>query len=114
MVIQRGDIWWANIPPPVGSEPGFRRPVLVVQTDQFNRSGIGTVVAVAFTSNLERAKAPGNVLCRRLETGLDTDSVANVSQLAALDKRWLTSRISTVPLHLLREVESGLRLLLGL
>ena len=113
-MIQRGDIWWANIPPPAGSEPGYRRPVLVVQTDPFNQSGIGTVVAVAFTSNLDRAGAPGNVLCRRQDTGLSIDSVANVSQLTALDKRWLTSRVSKLPTHLLRDVENGLRFLLGL
>lgn len=113
-MIQRGDIWWANIPPPAGSEPGYRRPVLVVQTDPFNQSGIGTVVAVAFTSNLDRAAAPGNVLCRRRDTGMSEDSVANVSQLTALDKRWLTSRISKLPQHLLHEVENGLRFLLGL
>jgi mRNA interferase MazF len=113
-VIQRGDIWWANIPPPAGSEPGYRRPVLVVQTDPFNQSGVGTVVAVAFTSNLDRATAPGNVLCQSQHTGLSTDSVANVSQLTALDKRWLTSHVSTLPPHLLQEVENSLRLLLGL
>ena len=113
-MIRRGDIWWANIPAPAGSEPGYRRPVLVVQTDPFNQSGIGTVVAVAFTSNLDRAAAPGNVLCRRQHTGLSTDSVANVAQLTALDKRWLTHRVSKLPSHLLREVENGLRLVLGL
>jgi mRNA interferase MazF len=113
-VIQRGEIWWANIPPPAGSEPGYRRPVLVVQADPFNQSGIGTVVAVAFASNLDRAAAPGNVRCRTQDTGLSAESVANVSQLTALDKRWLTSRVSKLPSHLLREVENGLRLLLGL
>jgi mRNA interferase MazF len=69
---------------------------------------------VVFTSNLRLADAPGNVLCRRRDTGLSSDSVANVSQLAAIDKRWLTSRVSKVPTHLLQEVEDGLRLLLGL
>ena len=113
-MIRRGDIWWANIPPPSGSEPGYRRPVLVVQTDLFNQSGIGTVVAVAFTSNLRLADAPGNVLCRRQDTGLSDDSVANVSQLTALDKSWLVEHVSTLPPHLLHEVEDGLRLLLGL
>jgi len=113
-VIRRGEIWWANLRQPVGSEPGFRRPVLVVQTDPFNQSGVATVVAVVFTSNLRLADAPGNVLCRRQDTGLSSDSVANVSQLAAIDKRWLTSRVSKVPTHLLHEVEDGLRLLLGL
>jgi len=113
-VIRRGEIWWADLPRPLGSEPGFRRPVLVVQTDPFNQSGVATVVAVAFTSNLRLAAAPGNVLCRRQDTGLSEDSVANVSQLTALDKRWLTQRVSNIPPRLLREVEDGLRLLLGL
>lgn len=113
-MIRRGDIWWANIPPPGGSEPGYRRPVLIVQTDPFNQSGIGTVVTVAFTSNLKLAGAPGNVLCRRRHTSLSKDSVANVSQLAALDKSWLDTRVSTLPLGLLHQVEEGLRLLLGL
>lgn len=112
--MRRGEIWWADIPPPRGSEPGYRRPVLVVQTDPFNQSALQTVVVVAFTSNLRRAAAPGNVLCRRRETGLGEDSVANVSQLATLDKRWLSSRISRLPRRLLNEVESGLRLVLGL
>lgn len=113
-MIRRGDIWWANIPPPGGSEPGYRRPVLIVQTDPFNQSGIGTVVAVAFTSNLKLAGAPGNVLCRKRDTGLSKDSVANISQLTALDKRWLDIRVSTLPSGLLRQVEDGLRSLLGL
>ncbi len=113
-MIRRGEVWWANIPPPRGSEPGHRRPVLIVQTDPFNQSGIKTVIAMAFTSNLRRATAPGNVLCRKQETGLSVDSVANVSQVAALDKRWLTSRASTLPRRLFIEVEAGLRLVLGL
>ncbi len=113
-MIRRGEIWWANLPPPLGSEPGFRRPVLVVQTDPFNQSGVATVVAVAFTSNLRLADAPGNVLCRRQDTGLSNDSVANVSQLTALDKRWLTSRVSKISPQCFRQVEDGLRLLLGI
>ncbi len=113
-MIRRGEIWWANMPSPSGSEPGYRRPVLVVQTDPFNRSGIETVVAVPFTSNLQRADAPGNVLCRRHDTGLNVDSVANVSQLTTLDRKWLARRVSRLPSHLLQEVENGLRLLLGL
>ncbi len=112
--MRRGEIWWANLPRPLGSEPGFRRPVLVVQADPFNQSRVATVVAVAFTSNLRLADAPGNVLCRREDTGLSEDSVANVSQLTALDKHWLTHRVSNIPPGLLREVEDGLRLLLRL
>ncbi len=112
--MRRGEIWWADIPAPRGSEPGYSRPVLVVQTDPFNESAIRTVVVVVFTSNLSRAAAPGNVLCRKRVTGLREDSVANVSQLASFDKSWLRSRICTLPQHLLRQVEAGLRQVLGL
>jgi mRNA interferase MazF len=112
--MRRGEVWWANIPPPHGSEPGYRRPVLIVQTDPFNQSGIQTIVVVAFTSNLRRAAAPGNVLCRKRDTGLGGDSVANVSQLAALDRKWLGNRVCRLPPQLLKEVEAGLRLVLGL
>ena len=113
-MIRRGDIWWANIPPPSGSEPGYPRPVVIVQTDPFNQSAIGTVIAVAFTSNLQRAAAPGNALCRTQDTDLSVDSVANVSQLTTLDKRWLTRRVSRLAPHILQELEAGLRLVLGL
>ncbi len=114
MVIRRGEIWWANLHPPTGSEPGFRRPVLVVQTDGFKRSKIRTVVVVSLTTNLRLAESPGNVLFPRADTGLREDSVANVSQLTSLDKKWFEARISACPPRLLREVEAGLRLLLGL
>ncbi|PYV15120.1 MAG: mRNA interferase MazF2 [Acidobacteria bacterium] len=114
MVIRRSEIWWANLPPPSGSEPGFRRPVLIVQTDGFNQSRFRTLVAVALTSNVRLADSPGNVMLPRLETGLREDSVVNVSQLTALDKNWLEARISACPGYLLRRVEAGLRLLLGL
>ena len=112
--MRRGEIWWANIPAPQGSEPGYRRPVLIVQSNPFNESTVRTVVVVAFTANLGRASAPGNVLCRKRETGLGEDSVANVSQVSALDKKWLRTRVSELPKYLLRDVESGLRLVLGL
>lgn len=112
--MRRGEIWWANLPPPGGSEPAYRRPVLIVQTDPFNESRIQTVVTVAFTTNLKRAGAPGNVLCPRRDTGLSQDSVANVSQLIALDKSWLEKRVSKLAPHLFREVEDGLRKILGL
>jgi len=114
MVIRRGEVWWANLPPPTGSEPAYRRPVLIVQVDSFNESPIRTVLAVAFTTKLKLAGAPGNVLCRRRDTGLSKHSIANVSQLAALDKRWLERRVSSLPPRLLRQVEDGLRIILGL
>src|SRR3989442_6175184 len=93
MVICQGEVWWADLPEPSGSEPGFRRPLVVVQGDAFNRSRIATVVCAPLTSNLRWAEAPGNVLLASKTTGLSKDSVANVSQLVTLDRACLTERI---------------------
>lgn len=114
MVISRGEIWWASLPESVGSEPGYRRPVLVIQANTFNRSRIATVVAVAISSNLKLAQAPGNVLLARSATGLAKDSVANVSQIITADKAFLTERVGILPSHLLQQVEVGIRLALSL
>lgn len=83
MDVRRGEIWWADLDEPRGSEPGYRRPVLVVQADAFNRSGIATVVVVVLTSNLRRAESSGNVLVRKTVSGLSRDSVATVSQMCS-------------------------------
>ena len=112
--MRRGEIWWASLPPPSGSGPGYRRPVLVVQDDEFNESLIRTVVVVVLTSNLRLAAAPGNILCRRRDTGLTKDSVANVSQVFTLDKSFLTERVGTIPRRVLSRIEDGLRLVLFL
>src|ERR1700730_3941557 len=93
MVISQGEIWWADLPTPTGSGPGFRRPVVVVQGDALNRSRIATVVCVPLTSNLVWADAPDNVLLRARATGLPKDSVANASQIVALDRSLLTRRV---------------------
>ncbi len=114
MVIHRGEVWWASLPEPIASEPGYSRPVLVVQSDGFNRSGIATVVAVVLTSNLRLAEAPGNVLLPRKATGLPKDSVANVSQVITIDRSFLTEQFSILPPYLLEQVEDGLRLALSL
>jgi mRNA interferase MazF len=92
-VISQGEVWWADIQAPRGSGPGFRRPVVVVQGDALNRSRIATVVCVPLTSNLKWAGAPGNVLLSARATSLPKDSVANVSQIVALDKTLLTERV---------------------
>lgn len=113
-MIQRGDVWWAELEEPEGSAPGYRRPVLVIQFDAFNRSRIATVIAVALTSNLRLAEAPGNVLLPRRESGLTKDSVANVSQLVTLDRRELSERVGPLPPDLLRQVDRGLKLVLDL
>ena len=97
MVISQGDVWWADLGEPVGSQPGFRRPVVVVQSDSFNRSRIATVVCVPLTSNLRLADAPGNVRLDVEATGLSKDSVANVSQPVTLDRVSLTERVGKLP-----------------
>ena len=113
-MLQRGDIHWANLREPVGSEPGYRRPVLIVSSDAFNGSRIGTVVVVAITSNLALADAPGNVDLPAEGSGLDRDSVLNVSQVLTLDKTHLGERAGSLDAHTMRRVEAGLRLVLQL
>jgi mRNA interferase MazF len=114
VVIRRGEIWWASLLRPTGSGPGYRRPVLVVQADDFNVSLIQTVIAAVITSNLTLARAPGNVLCSRKQTRLSRDSVVNVSQIVTLDKTLFTQRVSMVPAELLRQIEDGLWLVMHL
>jgi mRNA interferase MazF len=110
VVIAQGDVCWADVP---GSGPGFRRPVLVVQGDSFNRSRVATVVCVPLTSNLKWAEAPGNVELLAKSTGLSKDSVANVSQIVTLDRDVLTERVGRVSKKQLELVFAGLDLVLG-
>ncbi len=114
MVIERGDIWWADLGEPSGSSPAGNRPVLVVQADAFNRSRVSTVVVAAITSNLERADAPGNVLLRAEDSGLPKDSVVNVTQVVTLNKGDLTERAARLSFALQTQVDEGLRLVLAL
>ncbi|MFZ9738266.1 MAG: type II toxin-antitoxin system PemK/MazF family toxin [Prochlorotrichaceae cyanobacterium] len=110
----RGEIWWANLPDPVGSEPGYRRPVLVIQDDAFTQSRISTVIVVILTSNIQLGEAPGNVLLPRGVSGLSRDSVVNVSQIFTIDKTFLVERIGALPDYLQEEVDEGLRTVLYL
>ncbi len=114
VVVERGDLWWADLGEPNGSEPGFRRPVLIVQADAFNRSRLQTVIAVVLTSNLRLLDAPGNVLMPAKATGLPKDSVANVSQLITVDRDFLTEKAGRLRGQLLKDVDNGLRLVLAL
>ena len=113
MVIGQGEVWWADLPEPSGSEPGFRRPVVVVQGDSFNRSRIRTIACVPLTSTLRWADAPGNVRLERRTTGLSKDSVANVSQIVSLDRDWLTDRAGKLPRAKLELILSGIDVVLG-
>ena len=112
--MQRGEIWWAELPEPVASEPGYGRPVLIVQSDHFNRSRIRTVIVVVLTTNLRLAEAPGNVLVSKEDTALPADSVANVSQVVTLDKTFLAERVSRVSDRIMVSVEDGIRTVLAL
>jgi mRNA interferase MazF len=112
--MQRGEIWWADLPIPVASEPGYRRPVLIVQSNEFNRSRIRTVIAVVLTTNLRLAEAPGNILLTIDETGLPQDSIVNVSQVITVDKSFLTEQVSQVSDRVMLLIDEGLRLVLGL
>ena len=112
--IQRGEIWWADLPEPRHSEPGYRRPVLVVQADAFNRSRIQTAIVAAITTHLDLAHAPGNVLLPARSAGLTRESVVNVSQLLTLDRGFLTEYVGTLTPRLQRSVDEGLRTVLQL
>jgi mRNA interferase MazF len=109
----QGEIWWAELPVPTGSGPGFRRPVIVVQGDPLNRSRIATVVCVPLTSNLRWADAPGNVLLAAGVSGLPTAAVANTSQIVALDRAVLTTRVGKLGPKRLTQVLSGIDIILG-
>lgn len=113
MVIEQAEIWWADLEEPVGSGPGYRRPVLVVQCNALNRSRIGTVVCIPLTSNVKWAEAPGNALLPKSETGLPQDSVANVSLIVALDKELLTDRVRKIPRRRFDLVLAGIDTMLG-
>lgn len=113
-MIKRGEVWWAELADPRGSEPGFRRPVVVVQADSFNQSQIETVLVVAITSNLELAEAPGNLLLSRRDSRLSRNSVVNVSQLLTLDKGYLAKKVGRLSAQVMEDIDRGLRLVLSL
>lgn len=111
---RRGEVWWASLRPPRGSEPGHPRPVLIIQSNRFNESGIQTVLVAAITSSLHLADAPGNVRIKAAESGLPKTSVVNVSQLVTVGRQFLTEKAATLPTAVMNQVGDGLRLVLGL
>jgi mRNA interferase MazF len=113
VIVAQGEIHWVDFGAPKGSEPGYRRPCVVVQNDAFNSSAIATVVVVVVTSNLRLASAFGNVLLRRGEAGLTRKSVVNVSQVATVDRSVLKGRIGKLSAHRLDEVLGGIYALLN-
>ena len=112
--MRRGEIWWAELPAPKGSGPGYRRPVLIVQADSFNRSRISTAVAAVISSNLRLADSPGNVFLSRRLSGLPKDSVVNISQLVTLDREYLSDKAGNLSAEHMVAVDDGLRLVLSI
>lgn len=113
-MIKRGQIWWAELPDPVGSGPGYRRPMVIIQSNEFNRSNISTIIAAVITSNVGLAAAPGNVLLSSKTSGLPKKSVVNVSQLITLDKAFYTEKVHTLSGRVMNEIDEGIRLVLKL
>ena len=114
MVVERGEVWWADFGEPEGSEPGYRRPVVIVQSDAFNRSRLRTVIVVVLMGNLRLLEAPGNVLIPAKASGLPKASVANVAQLVTLDRDFLLERAGRLRGQPMKDLENGLRLVLDL
>lgn len=114
MVINRGEIWWADLPEPTGSAPGFRRPVIIIQSDIFNETKLNTAIVSTISTNLELAKMRGNVLLKKHQSGLPKDSVVNVTQLFALDRRLLLEYVETLSERKMEQIDKGLRLVLQL
>jgi mRNA interferase MazF len=112
--VKRGEVWWASLPDPVGSGPGMRRPVVVVQSNPFNDSRIATVIVAVVTSNLNLADAPGNVRLSKSDAGLSKPSVVNVSQVLTVDREILTNRVKMLPGQVISRINEGLQLVLGL
>ncbi len=113
-MVRRSEVWWVDFGEPLGSEPGYRRPALVVSSDRFNRSRIATVVVLPVTSNLRLASGPGNVELERGEAGLSKASVINVSQVVVVDRSRFDQRIGSLPTGVMVRVDAGLRLALAL
>jgi len=112
--MRRGDVWWADLGPPSGSGPGFRRPVVIVQADLFNLNGMQTVIVAILTSNERLARAPGNVMVSAALSGLKKDSVVNVTQLFTIDEELLSNHVGSLPPRVMRVIDNGLRMVLAL
>ena len=112
--MRRGEIWWASLPDPQGSGPGYRRPVVVIQSDSFNESRINTVIVAILTSNLNLAAAPGNVMIEQRVSMLSNDSIVNVSQVLTIDRSLLTEIVSKLPDRIMDTLDDGLRLVMNL
>lgn len=114
MVIERGEIYWADLPEPRGSSPGYEHPVLILQSNNFNQTNLNTVIGAVITTSLRLAEMPGNVLLERGKGGLSKDSVVNVTQIVTIDKNELLEYVGSISAQKMERVEKGLRLILSL
>jgi mRNA interferase MazF len=114
MVTKRGEIWWAALPEPAGSGPGYKRPILIIQSDEFNKSKINTIIAAVITSNIRLAAAPGNVLLTSKISKLPKKSVVNVSQIITIDKSFLSEKVHTLSSEIIAQIDEGLKIVLKL
>ena len=114
MVVKRGEIWWAELQEPVGSGPGYKRPLLIIQSNEFNKSKINTTIAAIITSNIRLSAAPGNVILSVKRSKLPKESVINVSQIITIDKSFLTEKIHTLSNKFMAQVDEGVKLVLKL
>ena len=112
--MQKGEIWWANLPKPKISEPGYKRPVLIIQSNSFNKSKINTIICAVITSNVSLAKAPGNIHLKKLESKLPKESVINVSQIITIDKSLLSKYVSTLNKEVIKKIEYGIKIVLDI
>ena len=112
--MKRGEIWWADLGDPVGSGPGYRRPVLIIQSKPFNESRIATVIVTVITSNLALGEAPGNVRLSKSDSGLSKPSVVNVSQIITIDKSLLIKKVKSLLDNVMQRIDEGLRIVLAL
>jgi mRNA interferase MazF len=114
VVSQRGEIWWAELQEPAGSGPGYKRPLVVIQSNDFNKSLINTIIALVLTTNMKLADSPGNIILSKKMTGLPKDSVTNVAQIITIDRYYLSDRVGILPARTMRRIDDGLRLVLSL
>jgi len=112
--MMRGELWWADFGLPFGSEPGFKRPVFIVQNDFFNNSRINTTIVIPLTTNLLLAEAPGNILITGDESKLKKDSVMVISQIEVIDRRRLVEKITAIDREIIKKVEDGIMFILGI
>jgi mRNA interferase MazF len=113
--MQRGEIWWADLGnSPIGSSPGYRRPVVIVQCQALNQSRLSSIIVVGITGNLNAVRAPDNVLLQPQDSGLPRESVVNVSQVLTLDRSQMLERVSLLPFEIIFSINASLRRVLEL